>query len=421
MNPTLKGCAVLTGLLLTPPTYAEVCLVPLKTVNIGSTSAPVYKIGINVGLGGGTPKLYEFDTGGPGFWAAYNKNLKPASQWWGDNHLIAEGAMSIQYTSGNEYTANLVGTQIELFDPTEKGGKSPLCTTGTVQISQITSFNNSKSANSVVKQWNTRLAHGKAPLYKHFWGDFGAALHPTMSATVEQGVYTVLNQFQTGAEHNGFIVHIGNLSKSQYKQQRPYVQIGLNTTDINSFPYQFQMNALCSSSGPDSPSCPLWSTFSNTTVNTFAEAQFNADVTVNGRAGSPHAELLPSMGIIIDSGATLANIYQNPNCVTNCYVSKSFIADPRPEPGISPTLYKGLFVNGYSATISVASQKEATFRTTLTQSSKPLNSIINANYSANKAGSGKGGVMNTGVLFYSNWDVMYDVTAGVIGFRPAMQ
>ena len=421
MSSFLKSCAVFTGLLLMAPTYAEVCLVPLKIVNIGSASTPVFKIGINVGLGGGIPKLYEFDTGGPGFWAAYNKNLKPASQWWGDTNLIASSAMSIKYTSGNEYTANLVGTQIELFDPSEQKASSPLCKSSTVQISQITSFNNSKSANSVVKQWNTRLAHGKAPLYKHFWGDFGAALHPAMSSTVEQGVYNVLNQFQTGAEHNGFIVHIGDLSKSQYKQQKPYVQIGINATDINSFPYQFQMNTLCPSTGPGSPNCPLWSTFSNTAVNTFAEAQFNADVTLNGIAGSPPAELLPGMGIIIDSGATLANIYQNPDCVTNCYVSKSFIADPRPEPGISPTLYKGLFVNGYSATISGTPQKEGTFSTTLTQSSKPLNSSINANYSANKAGSGKGGVMNTGVLFYSNWDVMYDVTAGVIGFRPAMQ
>jgi len=51
----------------------EPCTVPLKLVNInaGSGKPAEYKLGIYVGLGGGAPQLYEFDTGGPGFWAAY--------------------------------------------------------------------------------------------------------------------------------------------------------------------------------------------------------------------------------------------------------------------------------------------------------------------------------------------------------------
>lgn len=419
MNKILRSCALVFGFLLVGTSHAEVCLVPLKIVNIGSIKAPKYKIGINVGLGGGAPKLYEFDTGGSGFWASYDESLGPSAQWWGDSHMISQGAMSITYTSGNEYTANLVGTQIQLFDPKTQNTASPLCTSGTIQVSQITSFSNPKENTNIAKQWSQRLAHGKGPLYKHFWGDFGAALHPTMSSAGTQGVYTALNQFHTGADHNGFIVHIGNLAKP--KQQRPYVQIGLNTTDINSFPYQFTMNSQCAATDTPSSECPLWSTFSNNAVNTFAEAQFNADVTLSGLAGSPPSDTLPGMGIIIDSGATLANIFQNPDCTTNCIVQKSFIADPQPVHDITPTLYQGLLVNGYSATISGTTQTQNIFTAELTQSNNPLSSSVNANYSANKVASGTGGAMNTGVLFYSKWDVMYDVTAGIIGFRPAMQ
>lgn len=417
---TPRYCFLVAGFALITPSYAETCHVPLKIVNIGSFGAPSYKIGINVGLGGGAPRLYELDTGGSGFWASYDGNLKPKAQWWGDSTLISQGTMSILYTSGNEYTANLVGTQVALFDPSSKKAESPLCTTpDTVQISQITTFSNSKSKSNVVQQWNQRLTHGKGPLYKHFWGDFGAALHPTMSSTGEQGVYTVLNQFQTGAEHNGFILHIGDLTKP--KKQKPFMQIGLNATDISSFPYQFPMNSQCPAIGPLPPSCSPWSSYSNTAVNTFAEAQFNADVTLNGTVGNPPPELLPGMGIIIDSGATLANIFQNPNCVSNCMVPSSFIAKPKPEPGITPTIYKGQFMKGYSATISGTTPENGSFSTSLTQSSHPLNSSVQANYSANKAASGTGGVMNTGVLFYSSWDVMYDITAGIIGFRPVSQ
>ena len=416
MTPILRTLPFVTGLMLASPSDAAVCQVPLKIVNIGTSDAPMYKIGINVGLGGGAPRLYEFDTGGAGFWAAYDGKKREASQWWGAYTPIAPGSMSIQYTSGNEYTANLVGTQVALFDPKSKTAASPLCTTpDAVQISQITQFSNSYSKN-LAGQWNRRLAHGQGPLFKHFWGDFGAALHPAIGTTNSQGAYTVLNQFQTGAAHNGFIVHVGDLT--QPGRQSPYVQIGLNTADIMSFPYQFPMNPECSAAGPYSHKCPPWTNFSNTSVDSFAEAQFNADVVISGPR-TTQTDVMPGMGIIIDSGATLANIFQNPTCVTNCAVSQPFIRKPAVIPDVSPVLYAGPLKNGYSATVTGTTNENTTFCASLTQTAHPLNSSVSASYSASKAASGTGGTMNTGVLFYSDWDVMYDVTAGIIGFRPS--
>ena len=52
----------------------ETVTVPLKIVNIGDESVKVYKIGIELRLGGGEPRLYTFDTGSSGFYAARNRD-----------------------------------------------------------------------------------------------------------------------------------------------------------------------------------------------------------------------------------------------------------------------------------------------------------------------------------------------------------
>ena len=53
-------------------------LVPLYYLTIPSGES---KLGIYASLGGGTPKIFEFDTGGWGFYAAYATNNN--SPWWG--------------------------------------------------------------------------------------------------------------------------------------------------------------------------------------------------------------------------------------------------------------------------------------------------------------------------------------------------
>ena len=53
-------------------------LVPLYYLTIPSGES---KLGIYASLGGGTPNIFEFDTGGWGFYAAYATNNN--SPWWG--------------------------------------------------------------------------------------------------------------------------------------------------------------------------------------------------------------------------------------------------------------------------------------------------------------------------------------------------
>lgn len=322
---------IISGAMGLGDAIAQPCKVPLHLVNEGTTTKPVYKLGINVGLGGGAPRLYEFDTGGAGFWAAYNGNLPSASQWWGQVDTLSTGNMTIQYTSGNEYTANLVGTQVSLYKPGAASSTGPLCSTpGPVQISQITQYQNANpNKQASVQSWDAALAKGKAPLEGYFWGDFGAALHPAMNTSGSQGVYTVLDQFKTGSYHNGFIVHTGPLTRKP--KPAPYVQIGLTAQDIVSFPYRISMNQVCALSSTSTSGCPLPSTFSNTPVATFGEAQFQADVTVNGKKTNPSSQLLSSIGVTIDSGAPLATIWQYGASV----VDQQYLKNPKPISGTS--------------------------------------------------------------------------------------
>ena len=52
-------------------TVPETATVPLHIVDIGGGQT---KIGIEIALGGGSPRLYTFDTGSSGFYAAFNRD-----------------------------------------------------------------------------------------------------------------------------------------------------------------------------------------------------------------------------------------------------------------------------------------------------------------------------------------------------------
>lgn len=389
---------------------ADSCKVDLKLVNIGSVTKPQYKLGINVGIGGGAPMLYEFDTGGSGFWAAYNSALQGSDQWWGNySQLGADDSMHITYTSGNEYMANLVATELAFYNQSSTGTDSPECSAGTnpIQISQIKTFQNPGKPKNV-KQWNDALAKGNPPLEKFFYGDFGGALLPTLNAA-GQGVYTALNQLKQNAYHNGFIVHVGPLDNA--KDSSPYVQVGIEESDIESFPYLIPMNLACPSNGSQ-PDCPISSAFSNTPVNTYLEEQFNAAVTVSAK--KQNSQLLSPMGVVVDSGAPHPTIWQYGEFAVN----PAFLSKPKPAPGAT-SIYTGNLKNGSSVTIDTKTTLGTIFSTTESVRNKKPYVTIDAGYhQPNKPNAGVP-YINTGIQFYADWDVMYDVTAGVIGLRPS--
>jgi hypothetical protein len=68
-----------------------------------------YKIGINVSLNNGqTYQMYEFDTGGQGFWSAYN------TSWFKNPVTSGDTVANNSYSSGITYAAQVVTEPITL-------------------------------------------------------------------------------------------------------------------------------------------------------------------------------------------------------------------------------------------------------------------------------------------------------------------
>lgn len=155
--------------------------VPLYLVDAGG----VYKIGIEVSLDGGqTFQMYEFDTGGKGFWVAEDAAWGPVT----DTGVT----VTTSYSSGLNYTAEKVTGSVSL----RGGDGTTISTTGTIAQIQVATGQDWNAANA---------ADGKPPLYSAFYGDFGASLAD------KDGLETFLKQFGT-ALSDGFIVTLNSLS-----------------------------------------------------------------------------------------------------------------------------------------------------------------------------------------------------------------
>ena len=161
----------------------ESVTIPLKVVTIPGVGV---KVGIEVGLGGGPPRLYTFDTGSSGMYEAYN------AAWWPALTQLGGPTIPQSYGSGLQLQANRVSTLVTI--PTDQGPISY-----TAEVGQITQA----SGTSDGEQWLANVAAGKPPLYGMFFGDFGSGL--TKPAA---GLFAVLPQLP-GNLSSGFSVQLG--------------------------------------------------------------------------------------------------------------------------------------------------------------------------------------------------------------------
>jgi hypothetical protein len=158
--------------------------IPLYFVDDNGT----YKTGVEISLDGGENyQLYEFDTGGKGFWVAPDAA-------WGSFSPSGAGPIYNSYGSDIAYTGNA----------------------GQANITFLTVDGNALSADATVAQitaqtgtgggWNQNAAaSGAPPLYGNFYGDFGASL------ASKEGLSSVLEQLG-GAYSNGFVVSLNSLA-----------------------------------------------------------------------------------------------------------------------------------------------------------------------------------------------------------------
>lgn len=417
---TLSG-AVLWALLGTPSLHAASstpCVVPLQLV----TSTNGLKLGILVGLGDGTPQLYEFDTGGKGFWAAYAATPAPSKpQWWSSFTPVPNTPLTTVYTSGNSYTASLVNTAVGLYS--SASASSPVCgSSAPLGVAQISSYSDPNNPDRVAA-WNQGLANGTPPLFGYFYGDFGAALSPAMSTgQTTMGTYSVLPQIVPSGLINGFIVHVGALGQNTAAS----LQVGITDSDLRSFSTLLTMNPSCNNQNttPVAPSwCnnppytnPPYPAFPVSGVPTYNEQVANATISWQQNNKS---QLYPT-GLTLDTGAPATQIWQN----NQIQVDNSFLSQPQNVSGTS--FYSGSFNN--NITFQYAAQGNSSAQTACptnlfwsfpTGSTQSVNQVAaNARPTSGAESSMSSGYINTGIMMYSNYDIMFDLTDGVVGFRP---
>ena len=223
----LLGClAVLGGAVAGSPARAQgfstittPIQVPLHWRHInGDTSGP-RKLGIYVTLGGGsTPQLFEFDTGGNGFYATYTSSTAAsgtASPWWGNAWTTTGGTFSQSFDSGHVYTGSAATTTVQLF--ASGTAATPLLTAASAIVGQTTSIIDTKSGTQQL--WPLPSGTSPPPIEQVFYGDFGMA--PKRG---QAGIDQLAAQLLYGPGVSaGFRVHASD--------ETPWVQFGLSAAD----------------------------------------------------------------------------------------------------------------------------------------------------------------------------------------------
>lgn len=197
--------------------------VPLHWRHIDGSASEPRKLGIYATLGGAsTPQLFEFDTGGAGFFAAYDTGS--ASPWWGSGWTATSGTFSQSYDSGITYTGTAVTTTVQLF--ADSTASAPLLSASDVIVGQTNGIDRA----GYPTLWPLPSAGSPPPVEQAFYGDFGMA--PKQG---QAGIDSLAGQFLYGPGITaGFRVHASD--------ENPWVQFGLADADLTILPTTFAMN-----------------------------------------------------------------------------------------------------------------------------------------------------------------------------------
>lgn len=339
-------------------TVTNTIKVPLWTQNYGSYE----KLGIWATLGGGTePQLFEFDTGGDGFYAAYDKDDKSKSPWWGTNWSHAGPGTTNTYDSGNVYVADPAATTVAIYGSSSADSK--LLETGTVVAGQT---------HHIFQDYTNRVWPGQeAPVDGAFYGDFGLSLKSSSS-----GIENVLAQMTyTNGVKGGFIVHVGAFASPTAD---PFLQIGLTHEDIESFPYRFKMT----------PGSEL---FPGSNYPTYSLQVIDTQMTLSGAPGTNTVTL----GLTLDTGNPTPGLHNQSDEVPAGYITNGQLLS-----NLLMTLLsddkEGVPVNFYSL---------------FTGTNYGVNYVY-VQDSTNKS------YLNVGMPLFYQYDVMFDFESGVLGLRP---
>jgi hypothetical protein len=271
--------------------------VPLYLTNT-STDSGAPKLGIYVSLGyGGTPQLFEFDTGAAGFYAAAASADPSASPWWGSGVTTTSQTVTDKFDSGLVYTGYAATGTVSLF--ASAGSTTPLVTTATATVGQIDNIDRvPPQGGDEVALWTPDGAvNGVPPIDGAFYGDFGMA--PTYQG---DGIANLINQltFARGVTP-GFRIH------TDPSTGESWMQIGLTAADLQEPTGMFFAMVA-------DPKAPQGATAPHSGVGYYSLQLIQATITIVNKAGTTVVSDA-NVGITPDTGAstTLHNTDNSPS------------------------------------------------------------------------------------------------------------
>lgn len=362
--------------------------VPLHFTDIGGG---IYKLGIYVGIGtDAAPALFEFDTGGAGFYAAYS-DLPGVSPWWGSgvNPQPSQPVTNL-YDSGLKYTGVLANAAVSLYS--SAAPSSVLMTTpGNVGIGQMNTIEKVNVTTGTVEQtlWtNAGNSTANPPIDTKFYGDFGLS-----STYAANGIANLLNQMvYTNGVVAGYRIHVDATNREAW------LQIGLTAADTASpTAMYFGMNIDTAANGAVTP---------NANLNYYSEQIFNANITIRDPATG---EILNSadVGMTPDTGATTSihNTQSSPVPLPDEYDQ---LIEWSNEDNTQGELKKHLEFGLSGTTLSGDDVSFFNFETT--DIVNDGNVTIQNNHPNNTTY-----YLNTGITLFEKYDIIYNTQEGIIG------
>ncbi|WP_328357969.1 hypothetical protein OG976_03555 [Mycobacterium sp. NBC_00419] len=386
------------GVITTPIT------VPLYFTAIdsdGDGTADTKKLGIYATLGNGAkPKLFEFDTGASGFFAAYASNDPHTSDWWGNGVKGSTTLVSRGDDSGITYSGVAANTTVSLF---AQGNSLPLTSTGSVQVGQANLITNGDT--NLWTPSGTTISGGidPPPVEKAFYGDFGVGTNYEAD-----GITSLLSQFTFGNGISpGFIVHVDDQS------QQAWVQIGLTAADLqNPSTSFFVMDPDESAKGNTVP---------NSDVRFYKQQLIKAKINISD--GSTPVVTDSKVKVVLDTGAatTVHNTDKSSEAADYDQILVPSHDDAK----------KGVLAGNLTFSLkgtTTAGQHETFFTVTTTtdrqqedqttQVIKFQNDKAAADIDSDKAKY----YLNSGIQFFYHYDVVYDLGnsagGGQLGLAP---
>ena len=413
------GLALALGCGLTAIAHAQFTqpvTIPLQLVNISaSTSNPSYKLGITIGFDNNAPKIYEFDTGAAGFFAAYNTS-NPAGDpsagtvsWW-DGGTPTGQTLTMTYTSGNEYqNAAIATTNLTFYPPGQTTAANGIATISNVNVARIGTAltipgkdkKDDPDPTPVPNpNWYAALQQNppQPPLETAFYGDFGMGLYRNQGNPIDSGItglFAILPQFQFAGGSGvmpGFIVRTGGYPTTANPSPTPQVQVGITQADIDSFPYALPMQQGQSGASGSGIVFP----YSGAATYNAAVSQSNVDLSL-GTATQQATP--PGIGLLTDTGAPSTAVHEG----TGLTVNSNFIVEVKKKFTLASDVVFTLS-NPPWAFAQIQNGQKGQGDVGIDTTTNPYTSAV--------------GYTNTGITLFFNYNVMYDLTNGMLRLQP---